>query len=1063
MCWPVFAQDAPYHEQVGYAYDLHRFPAEAYAGHGQNWGVVQDRRGIAYVANHSGILEYDSARWRRIRMANGEGAFSVALSDSGVVFVGGRGEIGYLAADSLGAMQFVSLLGYVPADRRNFTYVWNTVRTSHGVFFQTNKRILRWDGQAMKVWDSDLRMHTAFGVEDRFFVRTDSIGLQEISGDELHAVAGGDLFARKRIVSMTPAGASSILIAAQKGIDGPLELYLMVEGDISPIEVDDHLKGSEIAYYNGVALPSGYLALSTMGSGVVIIRRDGQLIQVLDENYGVPRDGNGMHVDANGGLWIAHNANGVSRVNAPVALTEFGPSHGLPEVHDMIRFGDRFYTASANGIFRLKQRDPSDGGLYNPRAFEAVAEKPLTAWAFAAFRGELFAGTEEGVMRLAGDRFKLLPLEEPIKNVRRIVASERYPDRVYLGMQKGLGRLEKKGSTWDVVRFADEISDPVLSMSEEGDGTLWVVTRSSENALWKIRFAGPSDRTGVITRIDPEAMPWDGHVVLAAVDGTMRFVPRRGLFMHETDGAGADRFVADTLLASPHIVNDSLVTLSEIGDVVWLVYRDHLVYAQKTEEGGYVRHTLEEVNMPRWGASVSVYEDHYGTMWIACGSNLYRYVERLDTGVDRTVYFNPLIRRVTIAATDSLLLANPGEAWTQFGTRLELDHETNDLTFDFVLPEYTTPDEVLYKYKLEHFDSRWSDWSPATSATYRNLGAGVYEFKVQAQTRSHLFTNEVSASFRIHRPWYWNGLAWTLYGLILLTPVVQFVRHRRAREELKELERERSVNQRLNEANSQLRTANETLKQANKLKDEFLANASHELRTPLTAILGFTDVLKEEIPAGQIEFLELIDENGKRLLKTINSLLDLTKLRAGMLEVRLEVLDICEKSEEVVDMMSQLARNKHLHMHVRRPDAPIETLLDTHCFERIMYNLIGNAIKFTDEGEIAVEVEQEGNEVRIHVSDTGVGIAESFIPHLFSEFKQEPRDDGQPEGSGLGLAITSHLVDLMGGRILVKSVKGSGSTFTIVFPIHREAGDGHAASSASGDWTESASTPYPSS
>jgi len=1038
----ALGQSELFHEQVGYAYDLQRFTPAEYAGHAQNLATVQDRRGIVYVANRSGLLEYDSATWRRLRMPNGEGAFSLALSDSGVVYVGGKGEIGYLAPDSVGVMRVVSLMDQVPEDKRNFLYVWGVHETSRGVYFHTGNRILRWDGRAFLTWESERRLHTAFAVHDRYFIRTDSIGIQEIVGDELQTVSGSEVFATKRVVAMVPDGPVGVLVAAQSGLDGPLELYRMVEEELIRIEVDAHFEDAGATFYNGVALPGGFVALSTLNAGVYIIRSDGSIVQVLNHDYGVPLDGNAMSLDANGGLWIAHNSNGITRLNAPVAMTAFGEAHGLKTMHDMVRFGDRFYVATGAGIFRLKERELDRKAVFNPNAFEPMNPDALTAWSLAIFQGELFAGTEWGVMRLVNDDFSLISLDKPIKNVRRVVPSARYADRLYVGTNQGIVRLEKRGAAWRVAPVAASIVDPVHSLVEEADGTLWAATRGNEGwGLWRIAFDGSEDTAGDVRQLASEDIPWEGEVVLAAVEGAMRFLPRRGLYRHEPGPDGADRFVPDVQLADPSMANDSLVTLAEIGDMVWLVYQDRLVYAQKTAGGTYARRTFEHIEMPRWESTVSIYRDEHNTLWISCGQNLYRYVDRLDTGVDRTVYFNPMIRGVTVAATDSMLTSRTDTGVSGLPD-LIVGSRTNDLTFDYVLPEYSAPGNVLYKVKLENFDSRWSDWTPDTRSTYRNLPAGDYRFLVQAQTRSHLYTRESAIALRILPTWSWNIWAWMLYAIILVTPVVQFVRHRRARQQLKELERERIVIQRLNEANTQLRAANETLRQANVLKDEFLANASHELRTPLTAILGFTDVLKEEMPDGPLEYLELIDENGKRLLRTINSLLDLTKLRAGMLEVRLERLDVCEKSEEIVDMMSQLAKNKGIRMYVDRPDTPIYAMLDTHCFERILYNLVGNAIKFTERGEVEISIEQGvAGEAIVHVRDTGVGISEAFMPHLFSEFKQEPREEGQPEGSGLGLAITAQLVELMGGALHVHSVRGAGSTFTIILPVAGALGD----------------------
>jgi signal transduction histidine kinase len=213
-----------------------------------------------------------------------------------------------------------------------------------------------------------------------------------------------------------------------------------------------------------------------------------------------------------------------------------------------------------------------------------------------------------------------------------------------------------------------------------------------------------------------------------------------------------------------------------------------------------------------------------------------------------------------------------------------------------------------------------------------------------------------------------------------------------------------------------------------------LANTSHELRTPLTTILGFADVLKEEAPEQHKEFLDIIEKSGHRLLRTLNAMLDLAKLRSGVAEADLLPLDVVGKSKEVVELFIHRARQKGIDLDLDAPDEPVRVALDDRYFEQILDNLISNAIKFTDEGRVWVEIEPSAAEVAIRVCDTGAGIDPAFMPHIFEDFKQESSGlNRDHEGNGLGLAITKRLVHLMRGTIDAKSTKGEGSTFTVVF------------------------------
>lgn len=270
--------------------------------------------------------------------------------------------------------------------------------------------------------------------------------------------------------------------------------------------------------------------------------------------------------------------------------------------------------------------------------------------------------------------------------------------------------------------------------------------------------------------------------------------------------------------------------------------------------------------------------------------------------------------------------------------------------------------------------------------------------------------------------------------------------------------------------------ARDEAEKMNQLKSAFLANMSHEIRTPLTAIIGFSDILTEELPSTHRRIPQLIEQSGTRLLNTLNSVLDLSMLESGEMQLKREVLDVNQHVREHGALMQPLASNKEIELTVDVPDAPRFARLDPGALDRILSNLIGNAIKFTEEGSVTVRVRdvdgpvreaplpeggrtgqraspseavyagdaeeaEEASEtaqqggIRIDVKDTGVGISPEFLPHLFDVFKQESEGvQRSHEGSGLGLSITRHLVDGLEGTISVESEKGVGSTFSITFP-----------------------------
>ncbi|BBM71094.1 PAS domain S-box protein [Rhodothermus marinus] len=228
---------------------------------------------------------------------------------------------------------------------------------------------------------------------------------------------------------------------------------------------------------------------------------------------------------------------------------------------------------------------------------------------------------------------------------------------------------------------------------------------------------------------------------------------------------------------------------------------------------------------------------------------------------------------------------------------------------------------------------------------------------------------------------------------------------------------------------------------AARLKAAFLANMSHEIRTPLNSILGFAELLDEQLATiGQEalrEFTGIIQRSGRRLLRLINDILELSRLEADRLVLRTEPCALHTIVEEAVAELHPQAAQKGLALVVRAEAVP-PVSGDPRRLHQIVTNLVGNALKYTEQGEVRVELQkttEDGvRQVVLRVTDTGPGIDPDFLPHLFEPFQRAPSENDRSEGSGLGLAITKRLVEQMNGRITVESAPGKGTTFTVTFP-----------------------------
>ncbi len=236
-----------------------------------------------------------------------------------------------------------------------------------------------------------------------------------------------------------------------------------------------------------------------------------------------------------------------------------------------------------------------------------------------------------------------------------------------------------------------------------------------------------------------------------------------------------------------------------------------------------------------------------------------------------------------------------------------------------------------------------------------------------------------------------------------------------------------------------LAATNESLISASQAKSDFLASMSHELRTPLSAILGFSDLMRQEPAQGEnvvvpLEWVELIHRGGQHLLSLINDVLDLAKVEAGRLDLHLEAVELQVAIAELLNGIRPLAERKRLRLDADVP--PVTATVDRGRFRQVLYNLLSNAIKYTpDEGSVKVEAVVDGGSIRIAVVDTGIGISADDQPRVFEEFRQVGDPSERQEGTGLGLALTRRLVEAHGGSIGLESVRGKGSTFTVTLPL----------------------------
>ncbi|MFY9154465.1 MAG: two-component regulator propeller domain-containing protein [Prolixibacteraceae bacterium] len=381
--------------------------------------------------------------------------------------------------------------------------------------------------------------------------------------------------------------------------------------------------------------------------------------------------------------------------------------------------------------------------------------------------------------------------------------------------------------------------------------------------------------------------------------------------------------------------------------------------------------------------------------------------------------------------------------------QIELKYDQNSVTLEFASFDYANNSGIQYSYFLEGFDKDWNEPSVARSATYTNLDAGEYTFRVKTVSIDRKESNEGPVLKIIVLPPYWE--TWwfrTLIFLSLFGLLYVFMTFLLNKEKLKnDLVLERMKAKKLHELDM--------------MKLRFYTNISHEIRTPLTLILGPLEKMRtDSIPRADLKaHIDVMHRNATQLLQLINQLLDFRKMETGNLKLVLSRGDMVSYLKGIVSSFTKFAEEKEIELKFNSLKKEIVTNFDSDKLAKIMNNLLSNAFKFTGKGgKISVNLSlvfesdesdvvndsPEKRMVEITVKDTGIGIAESNLSKIFSRFFQVG-EEGTQTGTGIGLALTKELVKLHNGKIFVISKPGKGSKFTIQLPYeefqHHEPAD----------------------
>ena len=839
------------------------------------------------------------------------------------------------------------------------------------------------------------------------------------------------------------------------------------------------------AVYALAPAPGGVVA-AFYGIGLVEAGEDGA-VRVRGTSDGLPSPLVwSLHRDRSGALWVGSDGAGLVRVSRD-RVERLGVAEGLS--HSFVRSiaEDRegsVWIGTNGGLNRLRDRKVV---VYGER--EGIPDANVRSMARTT-DGRLWVGTDsDGIAVLRDGRIVVPPEAAPLRGVavRSLVAGP--AGELWIGTNgSGLVRLAG-GRLMRLTRKDGLPSDVVYSVALDARGGVWAGTYGAGAARWDGRRFTVLDRS--------RGLPRDVvRCILATRDGATWLGTDAGGIARLKDGVL-------TVLDSRHgLASDVVFSLHEDAEgLLWIGTAGGLSLLRRD---GSLRSLGPDDGLPDEKV-FEILEGGAGELWMSSNRGIFR-VPREEL-LARIEGRRGPVSSLMLGRADGMPIAQCNGASSPAGLRdadgrlwfptlrglvgidparlrsnttvppvvidrvladgrpvvgappVELPPRTGKIEIHYDGLSFQAPERVRFRYRLEGFEPAWVDAGTRRSAFYTALPPGDFVFRVVAANNDGLW-NETGARFAFRiRPGLHQRLGFRLAvaALVLVavgTGYALRVRGLRARQtELQRLvdERTRSLVAEIQRAEELRRQSDGALREAaeaNRAKSRFLANMSHELRTPLNAILGYAEILAEEPDVASspraLEDVAKIRAAGGHLLQLIGDLLDLSKIEAGRMEVVAEPFEVAAVVEEVARTVRQLVESNRNALVVDVDPAAGRMTSDAFRLKQILFNLLSNAGKFTEEGTVTLEVRRERRKdaavLVFRVADTGIGMSAEQLERVFTPFVQGDASlTRRFGGTGLGLALSQHLARLMGGGISVTSAERRGTTFTVELPAEAPA------------------------
>ncbi|NBB92851.1 MAG: response regulator [Gammaproteobacteria bacterium] len=999
-----------------------------YGGHLTNWVIRQGPDQRIYVGGGDGLVIFDGASWQSIRSRHRNRIRVMEIDETGRIWVGSPDEFGYFEAGEDGGPVYHSLSDRLPEGQRNFGSVRGLQLIGDSVYFHALRHLFLWrDGQLSVVQATDSVFRIALQHRSRFLV---------VVGDRFHDYTdfprSGERPAPEPGWRMPEGPRLSFVTSWTDGriLMGSVDDGLFWLSDEDPEALETGFDFSGAWPYRAMPAPDGGMLVASQQAGLFRIGQDGKLIEQVTHRNGLTVNGiYDLTLDHEQGVWLAQGG-AIARLDLFGGRRVYDADFGLSTTNALVAFEGRWLVGGDAGLSVLRA-DGSDASR-----LETIDAPILEVFQILPDGDGLLVAGSEGVHRMVPD-FETMSLSEHDLLISDTysygLVRSRLRDAVYAELESGLGVLLKTEDGWRAIERVEGVAHRAHTVAEDVRGRVWVGTVVGR--YYRLAWQGNALILEDVLDADdgvPEGYAWafnlGERMVLGTSEGGFRPVePGAGRIEPEpdfgNDALGEPRGVY-RIFGAP---DGEVVAGIGPGGALW---RGRL-----TDDGGfdwYGRWLTDLAPAVNW--FIGERGDH---LWIGRHPGLLR----LDWPPTATEAEPSRLQVVRAGFPDSgrWLIAGPGSG----GLTESLGPKSGSLRFEYALGSYRAPDLTEYRVRLDGLEDGWSRWSDETRRDYTNLPGGDYAFRVQARNAAGSVSESEPLTFSVRSPWYLTPLAWAGYVAIGLLLLMLAARYGQRARERRLLLRQKELSEEVASRTAEVRAQAREIRRESDARARFFANVSHELRTPLTLTRAPLQELAQHA-GGQLDdaskqYLDVALRNSEAMQSLIGQILDLQRLEAGRMPLRLVRVDLAGIVRGVVDRFALQAKLRGVELITEGIEQALVMACDQAHVDTMLANLLSNALKFTpDGGQIVIRLDAGPDRIELSVRDSGPGVDPRDRQAIFERYRQGELTSESSPGTGIGLALVRELAELHGGSARLDDSREPGACFVLEMPSNLE-------------------------